>query len=128
MSLKPKKRQSLEEILQSVSDNLFPEKLGKKKVKINSADCMGDTPLHVMTWRNDVYAVKLLIESGAKLNAIGDMSETPLHVAVGQENINTIEILLKAGAKSNLKSEFGETALERAEKKGGEIARIFKKY
>ena len=80
----PKQRSSLEEILASTSDTLFPAELGEAPVAIDSADCDGDTPLHVMVWRKDRYAVDLLIEAGANVNAVGDMSETPLHVAVGQ--------------------------------------------
>jgi ankyrin repeat protein len=124
----PKKRVTLEEILASTSDVIFPEELGEQPITIASADCDGDTPLHVMVWRKDRYAVDLLIEAGANIDAVGDMSETPLHVAVGQEDLPIIEALLKAGAKANIRSEFNETAAERAKKKGGEIAKLFNQY
>lgn len=122
----PKQRATLEEILESTSDVLFPAELGEHPVKIDSADCDGDTPLHVMVWPKDRYAVGTLIEAGANLDAVGDMSETPLHVAVGQEDLHIIEALLKAGAKTDIRSEFNETAAERAKNKGGEIAKLFK--
>jgi ankyrin repeat protein len=124
----PKKRATLEEILASMSDVIFPAELGEQPVTIESTDCDGDTPLHVMVWRKDRYAVDLLIEAGANIDAVGDMSETPLHVAVGQEDLPIIESLLKAGAKTNIRSEFNETAAERAKKKGGEIAKLFNRY
>ena len=82
-----KRRATLEEILASTSDILYPAELGEKPVTINSTDCDGDTPLHVMVWRKDRYAVNLLIEAGADVNAAGDMTETPLHVAIGQEDL-----------------------------------------
>ncbi|MGH1460439.1 MAG: ankyrin repeat domain-containing protein [Neptuniibacter sp.] len=124
----PKKRLSLEEILASTSDTLFPAELGEKPVTIESTDCDGDTPLHVMVWRNDRYAVDALIEAGANIDAIGDMTQTPLHIAVGKEDLYIIEELLKAGAKTNIRSEFNETAYERALKKGGEIVKLFSQY
>lgn len=125
MAQKPKHRSTLEEILASTSDVLFPEELGEKLVSVNSRDIEGDSPIHVMIWRNDAYAVKTLIEAGADVNAIGDMSETPLHIAVSKENLEIIETLLNAGAKTDIRSEFNETAKERALKKGGKIAKLF---
>ena len=124
----PKHRASLEDILASTSDVIFPAELGEAPVAIDSADCDGDTPLHVMVWRKDRYAVNVLIEAGANVNAVGDMSETPLHIAVGQEDLPIIEALLKVGARTNIRSEFHETAAERAEMKGGEIAKLLKRY
>ena len=100
MAKKPKIRQSLEEILQSTSDALFPDNMGKQKIEVNTKDVLGDTPLHIMTERNDVYAVKLLIEHGADVNACGDMSQTPLHIAAYNQNFSIMEALLKAGAKN----------------------------
>jgi ankyrin repeat protein len=78
-----------------------------------------------MVWRNDAYAVKVLLKAGANPNAIGDMGETPLHVAVSTENCTIAETLLQAGAKVNIRSEFNETAQERAIRKGGAIAKLF---
>ena len=45
---------TLEEVLLSTSEHLFPDQLGEAKVTIDSADCDGDTPLHVLIWRGDV--------------------------------------------------------------------------
>ena len=47
MSKKTKARKSLQEILQSVSDELFPAELGRKIVTLDSRDVMGDTALHI---------------------------------------------------------------------------------
>lgn len=122
--MKTKKRRSLEEILESTKDFLFPEWGANKKVRVNSKDCMGDTPLHMMALRQDRYGVDLLIENGADVNAIGDMGLTPLHYAISKENEYIIESLLKAGAKTDIRSEFNETAKEKAQKVGGKIAKL----
>lgn len=126
MTKTKKYRPSLEEVLQSTSDVLFPAELGEAKVKINSKDSDGDTPLHIMMWRREHYGAELIINAGADINAIGDMGATPLHVAIGQEDLFLIELLLLKGAKTDIKSEFGETAQEKARKKGKQIWKTFK--
>ena len=125
MSKKAKTRQSLEEILASCSDSLFPAEMGDAEVRIDRRDVEGDTPLHVMVWRGDTYAALLLIEAGADVNAVGDMSETPLHVAVSKENERVVEALLNAGANPNLVSEFGKTPRDLADERGRDLKRCF---
>ncbi|MEL7312725.1 MAG: ankyrin repeat domain-containing protein [Pseudomonadota bacterium] len=118
--MRPKARQTLEEYLASVSHALFPEAMGKATVSVNSVDCMGDTPLHVIVRRRDRYGVALLLEHGADPNAVGDMGETPLHVAAGApQDSEIIELLLKHGASKDIRSEFGDTPLEKSRKYGG---------
>ena len=109
---------TLEAVLMSTSDVLFPAELGEKRVEVNSHDCMGDTPLHVMAWRSDVEGARMLLEAGAKIDAIGDMSETPLHVAIGQECSELVALLITAGANLDIRSEFGKTAREKARAQG----------
>jgi hypothetical protein len=46
-----KHRATLEEILASTSDVLFPAEIGEHTVAIDSTDSDGDTPLHIMVWR-----------------------------------------------------------------------------
>lgn len=118
----------LDEILQSVSDVLFPGEPIEKRIAIDSRSSEGDTPLHVMCWRKDFMGVKVLIEAGADVDAMGDMDETPLHVAISQDDEMIVEALLEAGANLNIRSEFGETALEKAMKSGGNIGKLVKKY
>lgn len=123
-----KQRQSLEEILQSTSDVIFPADLGEHPVAIDSCDAYGDTPLHVMVWRSNRYAVKLLVESGANVNAIGDMSETPLHVAVRKGDLEIVEALLAGGADLSIRSEFNETPMESAAAVGGEMHKLVRRH
>jgi len=124
MSKKQKTRASLAQILASCSDTLFPAEMGKAPVSIDSKDEEGDTPLHVMVWREDTYAALELILAGADVNATGDMSETPLHVAVRKQNLKVIDALLAAGADRRLISEFGQTPLSLAEAAGGDVRRM----
>src|SRR5688572_11029647 len=116
---------TLDEVLQSTSDVLFPADIGKRRVAIDSHDSDGDTPLHVMTWRNDLEAVDLLVSAGADVNAVGDMGETPLHVAISRQNLAIAKALLKAGARDGIRSEFGSTPREMAVRQGGAMAALF---
>ena len=109
---------TLEEVLQSTSDVLFPEALGRAPVTIGSADCDGDTPLHVLLWRGDNDGALLLIQHGADVDAVGDMGETPLHVAIATGNRTAIAALLGAGASTEIVSEFGESAADKARASG----------
>jgi ankyrin repeat protein len=102
--------------------------MGKCRVSVDSTDSEGDTPLHVMVWRKDRYAVRLLIEAGANVNAIGDMGETPLHIAVAREEPEIVELLLKAGANIHIRSEFNITPLGSAAEKGGALEKLFQLY
>jgi ankyrin repeat protein len=115
---------TLNEVLQSTSDVLFPDELGERLVAIDSCDIEGDTPLHVMAWRNDLEAVELLVKAGADVNALGDMSETPLHVALRMNSPGVVEVLLGAGARDDIRGEFGETPREMA-KGRPECVRLF---
>jgi ankyrin repeat protein len=115
------------EILQSVSDVMFPEDLGDRIVALDSVGCDGDTPLHVFAWRNDLEAVEILIAAGADVNAKGEMDETALHIAITQQNIPMIQALLKAGARDDIRCEFGDTPRERASEHGETFGRLFGK-
>lgn len=118
-------RRTLEEVLASTSDVLFPGDLGKRAVTIDSRDREGDTPLHVMAWRNDLEGVEILVGAGANVDAVGDMGETPLHVAITQRNAAMVAALLQAGARDDIRSEFGDTPRDRASGCDRSIARQF---
>lgn len=122
-----KKRETLEEILASCSDTLFPADMGKKPVTIDSRGPDGDTPLHVMLSRKNTYAALQLIEAGADVNAVGDMSETPLHLAVRQQNLRVVEALLQRGADTTCMSEFDQSPKDLAKELGGDVARLFRR-
>ncbi len=110
--------QTLYEVLQSTSECIYPAELGEAMVHIDSTDCDGDTPLHVLIWRRDTAGALLLIENGAPIDAAGDMGETPLHTAISKKDMKVIDALIKAGARTDIVSEFGKTAVERASEEG----------
>ncbi|MEO1474051.1 MAG: ankyrin repeat domain-containing protein [Pseudomonadota bacterium] len=120
-----KSRETLDKILASCSDSLFPAEMGEAKLDIDSRDVDGDTPLHVLLWRENTYGALLLIEAGADVNAVGDMSQTRLHVAVQQGNTAVVRALLKAGASKTHVSEFGKSPNYLALEAGGEMRRWF---
>jgi len=113
--------QDSQELLRSLADVMFPA-APDTPVQINSVGYDGDTPLHVVAWRNDFEAVRLLLAAGANPNAKGEMDETPLHIAVKQGNARMVQAMLQAGARADIRSEFGETAMESGAQLGGEIA------
>ena len=123
--MQKKERQSLESILASVSDVLYPDKMGTAKVAVDSVDCVGDTPLHVLAGRPNVYGAGLLLEEGADPNAVGDMGETPLHRAVSAGSEDMVRLLLRYDADSSVSCEFGDTPKDRAQARSKKLARLF---
>jgi uncharacterized protein len=121
-----KPQRNLEDVLQSTSGVLFPAELGERIVDLSSRSMEGDSPLHVLAWRNDVDGTQLLIAAGADVNETGDMGETPIHIAVRQQNLALIRVLLHAGARTDIRSEFRETPAEMAVHLGGEIAKVLR--
>lgn len=116
---------SLQEVLKSLSDVMFPADAGDHSVAIDSVGYDGDTPLHVLAWQNDLEGLQLLLAAGANVNAQGEMNETPLHIALTQSNVPMIQALLKAGARDDIRCEFGDTARERATAAGKHLEQQF---
>ena len=116
---------SLTEVLQSISDVMFPADPERCPL-IDSVGYDGDSPLHVLAWRNDLEGVQVLVEAGANVNAVGEMDETPLHIAVTQQNVLMTKALLQAGARDDVRCDFGDSPRERALKRGGPTASLFK--
>jgi ankyrin repeat protein len=112
---------SLDEILQSVSDVLFPDGLGETHVDINCRGAGGDSPLHVLAWRLDVDGMQRLLEAGADVDAVGEMGQTPLLVAIALDSEDMVKLLLEADAHVMIRSEFDKTALDEACEKGGRV-------
>lgn len=98
---------SLDALLQSVSEVMFPEQAGSATVALDSRGYDGDTALHVFAWRDDTASAKVLLEAGADPNAAGEMEDTPLHVAITRRNPALVSLLLRHGANPDLRSAMG---------------------
>lgn len=123
MAKRPKTRQNLAEILRSTSLALFPEQDGKAAIGIETRDCDGDSALHILAHRGDLYGCRLLLENGADVNLQGDIGYTPLHYAVMARNTDLADLLLQHGARTDLSSEFGETAVSLAKEREFKLPR-----
>src|SRR5688572_27133423 len=91
----------VDEVLASTSDVLFPGDISSRRMTVDCRAADGDTPLHVIAWRDDVRGARLLLAAGADVNAQGDMGYTPLHVAVAKGSVAMVTLLLEAGARTN---------------------------
>ncbi len=120
-------KRSLQAVLQSIADVLYPADFETRKVTIDSVGDDGDTPLHVLAWRNDLEAVEILLGAGANASVKGEMDETPLHIAVTQKNLAMVAAMLKIGARDDIRCEFGDTPRERAIEQGDPLASLFRK-
>jgi ankyrin repeat protein len=116
---------TLDQLLASVSDVMFPDQMGHAIVTINGHGYDGDTALHVFAWRSDTASAKILLEAGADPNARGEMEETPLHVAIRDHNAELVSLLIHFGADPDLRGEFG-TGRELATLEGGAIVQLLK--
>jgi len=76
---------------------------------------IGGLTLHEATAKNDLEAIRSLIELGADINEINDAQHfkglTPLSIACGIFNAESIQILLEAGADPNFKDGSGQTCI-----------------
>ena len=105
---------TLEEVLQSVSEDMFPDEEGNHAITIDTIGEDGDLPLHALAWKGDVDGIVTLLDAGADVDARGEDGETALHIAIHEENAVMIAVLLAAGASLDIKSDFDETPVELA--------------
>ena len=121
-----KQRENVEQILDRMSERIFPAELGQKPVKIDSQEADGDGVLHNLLYGREYYPVRTLIEAGADVNLVGNVGYTPLHVAAWRNHPEAIELLLNAGANRSARCEQGKTPLDIAEENDyREVARLF---
>lgn len=128
MPKRSKKRRSLDEVLQSVAEWLYPDRLTPPTIHLGSRAQDGDTPLHATIHRNDLYGAKLLIEAGADLDAVGNGGFTPLHAAVFEGNPDLVEALLAAGADQNRRCNDGKRARDRVAPDDKGLIRLFERF
>ncbi len=113
-----KQRESVAQILDRLSERIFPAELGNMPVNIHSQEADGDGVLHNLLYGREYYPVRALIEAGADVNLVGNLGYTPLHVASWRNHPEAVETLLDAGANPALRCENGKTPLDIAEENG----------
>ena len=106
---------------------MFPH-LENLEINVDSVASDGDTPLHIAAVWGDTCAVELLLDAGAAIDALGDMGATPLYNAVGQGDLEVAKLLLSRGANPDILSELNESPRTLAQKKGGNLSKLFDKY
>ncbi len=77
---------------------------------INTPNNSGYTPLLIAGYRNQLDAVKVLLELGANVNALSE-DGTVLTAACYKSNVELVKILLKQHADINVKNNAGTTPL-----------------
>jgi ankyrin repeat protein len=123
---------NVEDVLRALADE-YPfddnEPFEPKLIPLNSTESTGDTPIHIMCHRDDITAVKLLVEAGAQINYKGDMEYTPLHIASRRASYELVEYLLNQGASVEASNGFGHTALDIAKERGDDnIVKLLTKF
>jgi YVTN family beta-propeller protein len=84
-----------------VTDNLNAKPVGSESTLLS--DAVG---------RNDITAVKLLLQNGAKVDEPNNDGNTPLHIAAFFCRFDIVELLLEKGASVSAKSKRGETPID----------------
>lgn len=86
---------------------------------MNAADWFGETPLTGAIEKNNLDAVKVLIQRGANVNFRGHILGAPLILAVSQTEVNLeiVKALIDAGAYVTVER-YGSSALKKARRRG----------
>ena len=89
-------------------------KMLNARMPVNSRDENGWTALHLASWSNRTYIVRLLLQRGADVNARNDDGMTPLHRAAGWNSTEVIKVLLEHGASKNARNNKGRRPVDLA--------------
>lgn len=96
-------------LLKAVFSKTITETLIKENLtNINNADLMGNTPLSLAVYNDDLNTVKMLLENGAdpnyyftKLNSHIEAHRcVPLIIAIKKDNVDIVECLLQYSART----------------------------
>ena len=98
----------------------------KRGADVEAKNDDGETPLHMVAYRNSIETAKLLIEMGADVDAKDDYGETPLHWASYNNRIEIAKLLIDKGADVEAKRNDGWTPLDLAQ--SDEMEELLEKY
>lgn len=110
-------------LMTCVHSSIAVDMLIKYRADVSLKDNDGNTALHyaVSYWNND-YVIKALIDAGAPVDAMDDTGFTPLMMVSSSNNYQIARLLLERGADHTLKDREGYTAIEIARQIGNSIA------
>ena len=74
------------------------------KVRIDSQDRLGETPLHNACYNQDNEAIKLLLADDANPNLANNVLVTPFHIAIATRNRLAIKMMINYGVDLELPS------------------------
>jgi len=124
---KVKRREAIEEILERLSERMYPDKFGEFVVTLASTQSDGDGVLHTLLYSDENYPVRALVDAGADINSTGNLGYTPLHVAAWRGNLEMTEFLLSSNADKNRRCNRGKTPADVAIEMGfPDCARILR--
>lgn len=88
------------------------------KIRWDSKDHKGRTPLYWAAAQGHTNVVRLLLEHGASVNAEGFQKMTPLQIAAQMGHTGILTALLAKGANTTMKDASGSTAIHHAARTG----------
>ena len=77
-------------------------KSNKDGINLNEINDNGDTGLHILTRKENIECLNLLIRAGCDLNLRNNKLKTPLMMAIDKKNNEIVEFLIKEGANVNI--------------------------
>ena len=91
---------------------------------VDSRDKVGWTALHLASWSNRTYVVRVLLQRGADVNAQNVNGMTPLHRAAGWNSTEVIKVLLQHGASKNIKNNNNRRPIDLARRYNRKAVRL----
>lgn len=123
----PEDALSLYEAAATGSERRLKTILGQSRVRVNTANPEGFTPLGLASFFGHAAAVKVLLDNGADVNlrALSEFANTALDAAVAGDRVDVVRILVAARSDPNVRSQGNSTPLHKAAAHGNvEILRL----
>lgn len=106
------------ELLKSTPQIENLERILSTGFNINQTDSSGNTPLIIVSQKENTGLVKMFLDIGADPNITNSLGNTALHEAVKTGNIETCRLLLNSDTDKKSKNKEGYTPLDLAKVEG----------